>query len=280
MISDDSPTRGHVPLLVLTLAKATDRQRAFTEHAQKIGLVFDFVYGTDAREAPGDQLIAAIDENAILANKGRRLSPGEIACAISHREMFRQVITHGWAGALIFEDDVTIEPSIHQFILDIRNAAHAGSIRSEVIYLGGREGFEEARIALSLRSRLRWKSGIRIRKVLRTEHAIQRTCGYFISRGACKALIEREHTIVDVADAWEMRLRNGTLSSLWMTLPPIVRHPQDLHDSLIQRDRLALIVASERQTRLRGSLRHTDTWRACVRLLRRTVYFPLLRILG
>lgn len=280
MISDDSPTTGHVPLLVLTLAKATDRQVAFTKHAKKIGLAFDFVYGTDARETPGDQLIAAIDENAILANKGRRLSSGEIACAISHREIFRQVIAHAWAGALIFEDDVTIESSIHQLIVDIRDAARVGSIGNEVIYLGGREGFEEARIALSLRSRLRWKSGIKIRRILRTEHAIQRTCGYFISRGACETLIDREHTIVDVADAWEMRLRNGTLSSLWMTLPPIVSHPQDLHDSLIQGDRLALITASERQTRLDWSLRRTGTWRACIKFLRRTVYFPLLRIVG
>lgn len=278
MSAGDSTTMCHVPLLVLTLARSEARQKIFAEHARDVGLVFDFVYGVDAREVPIDRLTGAIDQKALLSNMGRLLSPGEIACAISHREIFLQVIARGWAGALILEDDVLTEPGIQEFIADIRVAASAGNIQNEVIYLGGRQGFEEARIALSMRSRLRWKTKLKIRRIIRTEHAIQRTCGYFISRRACEELLEREPKVVNVADAWEARIRNGTFGSLWMTLPPIVQHPLDLRGSLIEKERLAL--EHEARARLHWSLPHTNAWRACVRLIRRTIYFPLLRIIG
>ena len=267
-----------IPVFVLTLHRSQDRQTAFSRHADSIGLDFVFVHGTDAKELDQCQLDSAIDPASILANKHRPLTPGEIACAMSHRTIYQQVLGHGHAGALILEDDVEVTKDITAFIDELRHAAASRLIGDEVIYLGGREGFEDCRIALSLWSRLPWGTQFVARRVLRSEHGIQRTCGYFISRRACEILLDRERRIVDVADAWERRIRSRILQSLWMTLTPMVHHPHDLSASLIETDRALLLQSHRSRTGERHPFARTQAWQACIKLLRRTLYFPLLRI--
>lgn len=95
-------------VLVLTVHRFKDRHEKVKERLK--GIDFEFFYGTDKND---------LDENFIrdnyLFNKKDTLeirqyySPlktGEIACSLSHRNIYQAIVDNNWNRILIFEDDV------------------------------------------------------------------------------------------------------------------------------------------------------------------------------
>ncbi len=94
-------------IFVLTLARASERQR----HVERClaGLDYRFHVGADAatldlraleREGTYDPARARR-----VSRLGRPLTPGEIGCALSHRQIYEQTVRHGWSRVLVLEDD-------------------------------------------------------------------------------------------------------------------------------------------------------------------------------
>ncbi|WP_156896362.1 glycosyltransferase family 25 protein [Aestuariibacter salexigens] len=103
---------------VLTLKDATDRQQSVKQALQ--GLDFTFFYGTDKRNMSMQQVI---DEGVYDDTRHRQLKRthrsmmlGEIACALSHRNMWQDMVENGYQRVMIFEDDVLpVEQELARF---------------------------------------------------------------------------------------------------------------------------------------------------------------------
>jgi len=269
----------NLPIRTVSLLRSTDRRQRFADQARRHGLPFSFLDALDAQQAAPEILEQLVDRDRTRANRGRALAAGEIACAESHRQLYRWVVESGLPGCVIFEDDVTLNAKASSFYADLSETAPLLRDRPMVIHLGGREGFEDRGIALSLRARLLDSRVVKLRKVLRSENAMQRTCGYFITHAACRRILSNEPAIVHVADAWDFRLKNGTLSELWMTLPPLVSHPSETGSSLIEIDRGSLEAKRLRQLAqpgLQAIVARLVTLRR--RLVRRYISYPLARL--
>lgn len=91
-------------IFVLSLPDAADRRRAFARRAEGAPFGWRFF---DALRAPAEGL--SIDERAILKNKGRPLTPGEIGCYASHFAIWRLMIAHDIPQAIVLEDDVIVD---------------------------------------------------------------------------------------------------------------------------------------------------------------------------
>lgn len=93
---------------VLTVQRFTDRQLEVRERLA--GIDFSFFYGTDKQELT-EQLIPQLyryDKHQSLSVRRHfpPLNTGEIACSLSHRQMYQAILDQGWQRVLIFEDDV------------------------------------------------------------------------------------------------------------------------------------------------------------------------------
>lgn len=95
-------------IYVLTLHRATDRQANIKNVLS--GLDWSFFYGCDKQELNMQQVVAEKVYDDALHRKTKRtarsMSLGEIACSISHKRIYQDMLTNGYKNALILEDDV------------------------------------------------------------------------------------------------------------------------------------------------------------------------------
>lgn len=94
---------------VVTLRRATERHAHCRETLA--GLRFELHHGADkadldlaAMEARGE--LVPWQQVRRLTGKRRPLRPGEVGCALSHRQVYEDVVRRGVARAVVLEDDV------------------------------------------------------------------------------------------------------------------------------------------------------------------------------
>ncbi|NOT52497.1 MAG: glycosyltransferase family 25 protein [Chitinophagaceae bacterium] len=95
-------------VLVLTVPRFKERQEKVKQRLN--GISFDFFYGVDKNDLT-EELIRNdyhYDKKNSLAVRQYYppLNNGEIACALSHRNIYQVMIDNNWKHVLIFEDDV------------------------------------------------------------------------------------------------------------------------------------------------------------------------------
>lgn len=266
-----------IQAICLTLERSVDRQRKFSECAERAGLRFEFFYGTDAySEYDPPRFSNPSPRSADLT--AIQLSEGEIACADSHRRIYQHVLENRLPGIFIFEDDALFDWRTTQLIDELADTAVSMKDRSLVLHVSDRDNFKSRPIALSVWARLSQLKGWGFRKVVRSDYAIHGTYGYYITHRACSDILSLEPVITFVADAWDDRLRKGHIKELWVSDSPLVCHPELADDSLI---------AEGRRRRHEISKDHGEDecrrmFKKIVRIFRRTWYrlirYPLLRL--
>lgn len=95
-------------IFVVSVTRFADRH----EHVKKKleGLPFDFFWGSDKLELDYDaaKMNGTYDEQRAkkLQRQGKALNLGEIACSLSHRMVYAEMVKNDWKKVLILEDDV------------------------------------------------------------------------------------------------------------------------------------------------------------------------------
>ena len=94
---------------VINLAGAADRRAVMTERLGAAGVPFSFFPAVDGRAQP-------VEGQPIYDGPGRRakvghdMIGGEIGCLLSHKAVLGAVAREGRGPALVFEDDVLLDP--------------------------------------------------------------------------------------------------------------------------------------------------------------------------
>lgn len=95
-------------IYVLTLPRAVDRHK----NVEKVldGLEWSFFYGCDKHDLDYQKVIAdGVYDDQLhrqIKRTTRSMNLGEIACALSHKYIYQDIIEKGYKNALILEDDV------------------------------------------------------------------------------------------------------------------------------------------------------------------------------
>ena len=105
-------------IFVVTLKRSVKRQA----HIQKAlqGLRYEFFWGADKNDLIIDDLKAKNIYNDAMAVKHHRynkpMNPGQVGCALSHRNIYDEIVQHNYQRTLILEDDAEpVENSIRLF---------------------------------------------------------------------------------------------------------------------------------------------------------------------
>jgi len=266
---------------VVSVSRARDRRAKFEVEARRCGVEFEFYDAVDAKSMPYDELNALVDGVALRRNIGRQLCGPEIACAESHRRLYRELVNGAFPGLLIFEDDISFLDSIATVVAFLAENAASFASQSWIFHLGGLDGFEERALVLGQRVVHRVGEEVEFRRVLVSENAVQRTCGYYITREAAASILRKEPRICQVPDPWMWRKKMSILAEVWMSTPPVVRHPVDLSGSMLEAERAQL-----ESSPLKVDIR--PYWRRCLsharaearRWTRSRVIYPLIGRFG
>jgi len=95
-------------VFVLTVPRFKERHEKVNQRLN--GISFEFFYGTDKNDLDENTISRDYSYNKKNSLAVRQIFPplnkGEIACALSHRNIYQAIVDNGWNKVLIFEDDV------------------------------------------------------------------------------------------------------------------------------------------------------------------------------
>jgi len=122
-------------VFVVSIPRFTDRHTKVQEHLQ--GLPFDFFWGADKLQLNIDKAKqeGIYDEARTrqLQRQGKSLNLGELACSLSHRMVYEEMIKHNWQKVLILEDDVL---PLYDHLTELPAALQELPADWELVYLG------------------------------------------------------------------------------------------------------------------------------------------------
>jgi len=259
----------------LSLRRTSDRRARFEAEAHRVGLLFQFCDAPDATTLAPEALLALADQDRAVARFGRPLGLTEIACAEGHRQIYRRLADSDADAAVVFEDDVTLDDRVVDVVNGLKGLdGQFGDLR-EVHLLGGREGYEDYPLWLSRKGPRALPPAHALRRVVKSDRALQRTCSYVITRAAARAILESEPAISASADQWDLRLVEGTLQAIWVLQPSVAFHPRESADSLLQAERLVLEAEVSRRRLAQGLVRRAGSVAASPRRLVRSLAYRL-----
>jgi GR25 family glycosyltransferase involved in LPS biosynthesis len=125
----------HDAVYVVTAPGFDERQKSAREQLGEGN--FEFVYGINKASTSKDELIkqGIYDENRAieLDRSSKPMTVGAVCCSIGHANAYRQMIAKGINRALIFEDDVSLNPVAEERIAAILNSL---PVDHQLVYWG------------------------------------------------------------------------------------------------------------------------------------------------
>ncbi|HMJ48742.1 MAG TPA: glycosyltransferase family 25 protein [Ferruginibacter sp.] len=95
-------------ILVVSVPRFTDRHERVMQRLQ--GINFEFFWGADKNSIDFEKAKQDGTYDEAMTKKLQRmnkaLSPGELACSLSHRYVYEAMIQNNWHKVLVLEDDV------------------------------------------------------------------------------------------------------------------------------------------------------------------------------
>lgn len=95
-------------IFVINLARSPNRWARVTAQLANCGLGCIRIEAVDATLLTPEELSAASPPALNRALYHKELTPGEIACYLSHRRAWQEIVARGLGGAIVLEDDVLL----------------------------------------------------------------------------------------------------------------------------------------------------------------------------
>jgi glycosyl transferase family 25 len=117
-----------VPIFYINLASRPDRREFMERQFAELGLAAERVEAITV-----DQVPQPLIDYHLQPHPGRRCSPGELACGLSHAAVWQLILDRGHNAAIVLEDDALLSPAIVPFANDpdLLRATRADLIRLE-----------------------------------------------------------------------------------------------------------------------------------------------------
>jgi glycosyl transferase, family 25 len=184
---------------------------------QHIGLEHRFPAAVDGREMTSEDRDALVDEEAV-ARHPDWLTPGQIGCALSHLQVYREIIDEDQGVALVLEDDVILPPNILVLLSEVEEQISGNEVIMLYFRAFGTCEFSTVD-AIELRT-----GGLLVYPL--DVHPLVTTAAYVISAGACRGMAEHVVPVRAGPDSWSFHYESGAIERLRCILPrPVsVRH--------------------------------------------------------
>nr|WP_136252784.1 glycosyltransferase family 25 protein [Ningiella ruwaisensis] len=105
-----------LPIFVINLDRSEGRLKKASTQLDNLGIKFERISAVDGRAISREELYKhyCIEQNKQKYH--RALTPGEIACYLSHRKAWQQIVERALPAAIILEDDFLIESGLENIL--------------------------------------------------------------------------------------------------------------------------------------------------------------------
>ena len=212
----DVPVRAYI----VNLARSSDRRQYIEAELRKTGVQYEVITAVDGQNLDlNDEYL--IDQNARQAGWFR---PGVAGCALSHLQVYRQVLADGARVALVLEDDVTLPADLEQLAVAV--AAHMTG--PEVALLN----FQTQRPCLLSTVGSVALPHQRLLVYPVDPHQLTSGGAYLVTYEACESLSRWVLPVRARADDWGVMCDSGALKRVRCVYPLPVRKNFDIYSTM------------------------------------------------
>ena len=230
-----------LPIFVISLARAESRRAAMRARLDKAGLRYEIVDAVDGAQLDITPYIYRFNQRKFNRKFGRDMTPREVACYLSHYQLWERIAAAKNHCALVLEDDADWHEDLATICEEIDNLPWPWG----VVLLSARQGKVSGRV-------LEPHIGDNRRLIL-PDRRIATAAGYLISQWAARALLEHCREIsapLDIAygEWWrsEVPFYVVSPSPVWQTgEPPLITQKQNNTPRLVERMTSALWQTSD-----------------------------------
>jgi glycosyl transferase family 25 len=173
----------NIPIFIVNLKKDTEKKAHMQQLCKQHGLDCQFIDAVYGKEVVEKKLAKVYNRKRTLEEMGRELTAGEIGCTLSHKYIYQKMIDEHIEKAIIFEDDIIFDQSIHEVLSSIDNFPDDWEVTLLIYY---RILPSLNRYCISLRNRIPVSKHFKIVRFIDLMHS---TAGYAINlSGATKLL--------------------------------------------------------------------------------------------
>lgn len=185
----------NIPMFVINLEKEKKRKKHMQNIATNLNLKFTFIDAVYGRNLDPKIINSLCDHEQTKKILKRELFLGEIGVALSQMSIYQKMLDENIQEAVIFEDDVIIDSSIHEAIKAIPKYPKDW----ELVLLGYHRHFVSNKYhRISFRNRKRVSKNF---KIVRFTELMHGAFGYIINlQGAKKLLYNLNQAIVEPVD--------------------------------------------------------------------------------
>lgn len=206
-----------IPIHVLSLILARDRRESVSREFSRRGLACSFFDAIDGAELPDEDFHLHYDHRLNAQHYKRPLSRGEIACALGHRAIWREIAQGHAPVVLVCEDDTLLAPNIGDFLRAVATVTDCFENVMVKLDSPARNGEIVGRLASI--------------DIVLTRKLPAHTTGYLLGRNAARALLAHAGAISRPIDAdlkhyWEHRV------PILLTQPKLISFRPDAVSSL------------------------------------------------
>lgn len=116
-------------IIVLTLPGAIERQTSISRQMKSLGLNFRFFYGVYGKDLSEEEKKEVFDRDKSLKTIGYEMSVNEIACALGHYRIYKEMSAHKIPEAVVIEDDAVL----HEDLPNVVRALEEKRFRSSLL---------------------------------------------------------------------------------------------------------------------------------------------------
>ncbi|MBE8190397.1 MAG: glycosyltransferase family 25 protein, partial [Candidatus Thioglobus sp.] len=109
----------NIPIFIINLKRDTKRRQYMQNLLAKFDLKAKFIEAVDGKLLSTETIKNIYSEKQSIKNINRGMTKGEIACVLSHKSIYEQMILDNLQVALVLEDDAIFDDKLLDFIQQI-----------------------------------------------------------------------------------------------------------------------------------------------------------------
>ncbi|MDR3002303.1 MAG: glycosyltransferase family 25 protein [Fibromonadaceae bacterium] len=212
-----------IPIFVISLPQAIQKQERMKKLMQGLDLPFEFVWGIDGRLLTEEELQEIFDKEKSYnyfkwyrnrtGAAGIELSRGEIGCALAHRKAHQKIVDEGIERAIILEDDAFVSDFFPHIIEKVVASIDQNSIRRNLIIKLDVKSSTEVGYYKKIKNTLnRFLRPVQIRidkelAIVKTPINFGGAQGYYIDNAAAHTMLSLNNPVFITSDEWNYYAR-------------------------------------------------------------------------
>lgn len=221
----------NIEVKVVSMKNSIDRRYYINELMKKYKIDYSFFDAINGRESCTKEYYNKAKNSHFMFNRKFFLTPSEYGCMSSHLLILKNFVANSSKEWLIvLEDDIIYDEMFNDFI---KNFIFSQLNKNKVYILGGQEGLKSKHLLFGKNETINEYKFKNIYSFC--NRWVYRTCCYLVNKESAKMMLEVYQNFNIVADDWSFICKKSNIEGL--VLLDIIKHPEDLKNSLIEKER-------------------------------------------